>query len=402
MSAIADPSRWTREQIGARIAKWDRDLDVARQNILELMDDVDYRSLTGDGGLGTLELEGETKQRVTPVLAALEELWQVLPALGKVIEEANARYGKLPWFKDAEPLRELQELLDGESVLITTKTTYAQRGLLTPDEVTRTLRPERVLDAMIEAYGRAKAIVVEVGGAMRRFGPQIDGAARRLAELTPALPGAPELVRLEVRLAEARRQLVRDPLGLADAFDRDFLPAIERLGRAVEDARAERARIEAELAGGGDRIAALEAAHAEAAAAHAERRDKVLLEREPPAPFERAAIDELARWLERLRGVLQDGRWQAAGIGLANWRAQLDARLAECRTIAAENRRPLERRTELRGLLDGLKAKAADTGRAEDPRATELYRKAHALLYGRPTPILAAEALVHDYLAAVR
>jgi hypothetical protein len=399
---VLDPARWSRAQVDDRIAKWNHDLQIATKNILELMDDLQYKSLVGDGGLGIAPLTGRTEREVTPALAALDELWQILPALSKVIDEANDRYKKLPWFRDTEPLYEIQQLLEGDSIQITTKTDYAQRGLLTPDEVTRTLRPERVLTAMVEAYGRAKAVVVTVADVLHRLGPELDRATRELAAIAIELPASPEIGALEARLAELRGQLASDPLGLADTFDRDVDPAIAGLRRRLDEARVERERVDGELATADQRIAELAGARDDALAAHAECRDKVVVERAPREPFAPAVVDELRHWLERLRKTQHAGKWQATRIGLANWSVQVTTRIAECAAVAAENRRPLDRRNELRGLLDGLKAKASNTGLAEDPVVTELYRKAHAVLYARPTALAEAERLVADYLRAVR
>ena len=64
---------------------------------------------------------------------------------------------------------------------------------------------------------------------------------------------------------------------------------------------------------------------------------------------------------------------------------------------ASENQRLLEKRLELRGFLGALQAKVSNEGRAEDKEIFEIGRKARELLYGRPTPIEEAEALVRDY-----
>jgi hypothetical protein len=391
--------RWTRQEVDDRITKWNADLQLATQNILELMEDISYKSLSGDS---SVELTGTTKQKVTPVLSALDEMWQALPMLTKVVDEANEKYKKLPWFKDTEPLWQIQQLLEGESVKIVTKTTYAQRGLLTPDEVTSRVRPERVLEAMVEAYAQAKAIIVEVGESMRRIGPAVEHAEQTLLELAAAMPASNEVKQLEARLVGIRKQLASDPLGLANTFDRDVGPAVDKLRKGIETAKQERAKLHNDMANADARIGALRTALAEASAAYMERRDKIQLDREPPAPFAGTLIDELVGWLGRLRATLDTGKWQAAKIGLANWATQLDARMAECRTVTEANRKPLDKRNELRGLLDGLKAKAVDTGLGEDPVATALYKKAHDLLYARPTPLAAAEKLVNDYLKAVR
>jgi hypothetical protein len=313
------PRRWTRVEVDAAVAKWKRDLDVATQNILELMDDAHYKWLKGD-----------TDAEVNPALRALDELWQALPALNGVIDEVLARHANLPRFQASDELFEIQKLLEGESVKITTPTTYAQRGLLTPEEVTRAATPERVLEAMVRAYAEAKTALVQLGKA---------------------------------RLA----------------LERDFSSA---------DAR----------------IVSIENAFREAQVAYEERVLKVTVEDADalPRPFEPHVIEELRRWLSRLKETLVHGKWKAARVGFDNWNTQLEARLLQCQSVATENARPTHRRQELRGLLDSLRAKAVDTGLAEDPALAQLYREAHDLLYTRPTPMPKVEKLVSEYWAALR
>ena len=136
--------RWTRAEVDDAVAKWNSDLQLAAQNILELMDDFYYKWLAGDGGQAAATLKGLTEREVTPAIKALDELWQVLPALNQVLDEVNERHKNLPRFKASDELFEIQKLIEGASVKIITKTTYAQRGLLTPDEVTRAATPERI------------------------------------------------------------------------------------------------------------------------------------------------------------------------------------------------------------------------------------------------------------------
>jgi hypothetical protein len=360
-----------RAEIEERLAAWNRDLRVASHNIVELMDDPDYHRL-GSAGLGEA-----TAREVAPTLAELDELWRVLPALTAVIEAANAKFAKLPWFKDEAALRDITALLAGESIAIARPTTYAERGLLTPDEVTRRMRPDEVIAAMACAYAAAKAVVMRVATTTGELNAQLDDLARDVPE--------PEL-------ADARQRVAVDPLAASTAAAVAALVA----------ARGARIEVGALLAAAPGRLAALEAAHAEAVAIQDDRRAKVAIANETAGAPDRAVIDELARWLERLRETVARGKWQPARLGLSNWVTQLDARIAACRDAAAANRRPLDRRNELRGLLDGLKAKATNTGRIEDAKAVALYDRAHALLYARPTPIDEAEQLVLAYGKAVK
>lgn len=395
--------RWTREEVDQAVETWSRTIEVATQNVLELMDDLSYKRLTGDGGLGLAKLEGETEQRVTPVLAALDELWQALPMLTKWMDEVNELYRRVPWFNATAELAAIQQLLEGESIKIVTKTTYAQRGLLTPDEVTHRMKPERLLEAMGQAYDKAKAVVVEVGATMIRLDSEIDRASRQLSALSVLAESLGEasrdLARVAAQLTDATQKAACDPLGAAAVVDR-VVTEIDRAGQRIAATRAEHAQLETELAGAGVRIAELEAALRAAKTLDDERLAKISTDRDVHL-FPHAVVEDLASWLERLAAAFRAGKRSATKLGFANWSAQLDVRLAECARVAGESQRLLDRRRELRGLLDGFKAKAVAIGLAEDPEVTELYRRAHALLYTSPTPITAAEQLVADYVAAV-
>ena len=380
---------WSREQVDTAIAKWNRDLQIATQNILELMDDFHYKTLAGEGGLRFAPLTGKTEQVVVPVISALDELWQLLPALTALIDDVTTRFRKLSWFKPGAELAAIQALLEGESVNFTTKTTYAQRGLLTPDEVTRAMTPERVLRAMIEAYDMAKAVVVEVGEVARRLPTQLDDAARDLPELAP-------------RIATIRDALVTDPLSAAEDYATEIEPVLATTKRRITAAREDATALTAELFAAETALASLRSERDGAAAVVDECRAKIAFAPAPPAPCDNKAVDELAAWLRRLADTLHDGRGDAARVGFTSWSAQVQARRDECSTALRESRRLLDRRRELRGLLDGFHAKAMAIGCATQPALAELHRRAHTLLHSRPTPIDEAEKLVDSYRRGVR
>jgi hypothetical protein len=62
----------------------------------------------------------------------------------------------------------------------------------------------------------------------------------------------------------------------------------------------------------------------------------------------------------------------------------------------------LATRNELRGRLGAYKARAGETGRAEDPRLNRLYQLAYDHLYTAPCDLTAALAAVDAYVAAMR
>jgi hypothetical protein len=408
-SLMTDRRRhWTRSEVDEAVAKWNRDLQLATKNILELMEDSSYKWLAGDGVHPTAAIKGLTEREARPAIKALDELWQLLPALNKLLEEVNKRLKNLPFFGASEELFEIQKLIEDESVRITSRTAYERRGLLTPDEVTKAVTPMRVLQSMAESYDRTKAVVVKVGDAVARLNGQLSQMTDeigRLRALADSLgESGPELRALEAKAAALSAEAFSDPLSVANDFTKEILPAIEPVRRRLADLQAERARLDNDIASASALITSLEEAFTQAKTAYEERLLKVTVDNADslPGPFAVSVIDELKRWLERLKAALRQGRWRAVKVGFDNWKAQLDARLTECRAVAGENARLVNRRSELRGLLESLRAKAVNTGLAEDEALADLYQEAYELLYSRPTPMVRAEKLVSDYLEAVR
>jgi len=84
-----------------------------------------------------------------------------------------------------------------------------------------------------------------------------------------------------------------------------------------------------------------------------------------------------------------------------HWQEQADALRARAQAVAAASRAPLERRNDLRGLLDAFQAKAAALGLAEDSGLTERYRSAREALYAYRCDVRRAEALVREYGRAI-
>src|SRR5262249_41993906 len=195
--------RWTRGEVDAAVAKWNRDFQLATKNTLELMDDSSYKWLAGDGDRPPASLKGLTEREVRPALKALDELWQMLPALSKLLDEVNERYRNLPFFGMSDELFQIQKLIEGESIEIIAKTTYEQRGLLTPDEITKAATPLEILQAMAEGYDRAKAVVVRVKETVGRLLNQLNQAAGEVSALRALADSLNEPVS-ELQLLEAK------------------------------------------------------------------------------------------------------------------------------------------------------------------------------------------------------
>jgi hypothetical protein len=103
---------------------------------------------------------------------------------------------------------------------------------------------------------------------------------------------------------------------------------------------------------------------------------------------------------------------QSGPVDAATWlaaRVELDAlseRVMHLREALAAARRhyqdPLDRRSELRGLLSSYHAMAADAGLIEDPAAMASHGAAKTVLYGAPCDLTRATSLVNQYVELVR
>jgi hypothetical protein len=180
-------------------------------------------------------------------------------------------------------------------------------------------------------------------------------------------------------------------------YDTAVRPALDSAHRAFEQLRRKRGQIAAGLQAAGIRARELEQIHKEAVACWTERREKVSLPVEPPAPQPQEVLQAVLDWLERLNSKFHGGMLDPIAVGLERWNKSASDCVSLERTAYAANRGPLEMRNELRGRLDALKAKARGRGVAEVGALSELAVRAGEALFTRPTPIEKASALVVEY-----
>jgi hypothetical protein len=101
-------------------------------------------------------------------------------------------------------------------------------------------------------------------------------------------------------------------------------------------------------------------------------------------------------------GPVDAARWLAARVAFD----ALSDRVTQLREAFDAARRhyqdPLDRRSELRGLLSSYHAMAADAGLIEDPAAMASHGAAKTVLYGAPCDLTRATSLVNQYVELVR
>jgi hypothetical protein len=240
-----------------------------------------------------------------------------------------------------------------------------------------------------------------VDAAWEKLGASIDRAAEDLAACRRQAEQwkfpAPELDAAEQALETIRTEAESDPLTSIAEYDTAVRPALDSVHRAFEQLRRKRGQVAAGLQTAGFRARELEQIHKETVACWTERREKVSLPIEPPAPQPQEVIQAVLDWLERLNSRFNAGMLHPIAVGLERWNKSVSDCVSLERAAYAANRGPLEMRNELRGRFDALKAKARGRGVAENDALSELAAQAGEALFTRPTPIEKASALVVEY-----
>ena len=268
-------------------------------------------------------------------------------------------------------------------------------------------RVEPLLRTLEADAARASSLIGQLGTAWRSAVPRLDAMRVRLGKAgdtaeTLGMPGDPELAAARTVVDDATAQATSDPLGAK-------LDEAERLVARVEERLADLARtragIGADLDAAGARLEELERLITAGAGARAAAEDRIADPGGLVAPLDPSELDTgdraLRPWLARIRAQANAGAWPAAAKSLEQWSEEAEALRARADAVAATNRAPLERRNDLRGLLDAFRAKAAALGLAEDPSLTSLYRSAREALYAYRCDVRRAETLVREYGRAI-
>jgi hypothetical protein len=393
-------SRMTFEEIDRALSGWRQRLTAIANNLLELQNDPTYRVLTGSGGATPVTLTGETAKRVMPALKPLNTVFHQFSLLQAVIDRAaQLRKDLRPVFGREQTQREIEALLLGESIQLPADAlSLKDRTLLSGNGLA--MRPEQLLASMAASFGEARDAVLTVSGAWDELAHEVDAAETEMQRLQATgaggdLPRA--LARAEESLGEVKECVQSDPMTARAELRTRVLPALAEAAREQET----RSRVTQQMASAEAAIERLRQHERDVEAAAAVRREKIsgkapenaaggMVEPEPPSA-------SLAVWLGRLQGRNGEERPEAIARGLENWHQALNQAIARNVQALQQERAPLELRSELRGRLDALKAKARVYGVAEDAAVAGLAKEAERLLYAKPTPLAQAAVAVEAY-----
>ncbi len=392
----------TRDQAQAAVVSAAAEREAIQANLLDLDGSFGKRLLAGASAL-----TGQTRRQWETTSAGLASLWEKFSAYAAVIDRAGeilATPGRLHPARLAEAV----ELLRGPSVVVATPVSpLGQRELTAGGE--RRLTPAGAVAEMKREFPQVASLLTAAEEVWTETSDGLRLAGDALAEARSQAPGfgdadlASSLALAEAGLRDLRDVLNSDPLALWH----DGLVDTARLARLREQAAAVTARV-AELASARDeadqRIAEVSAtvsaarqAWQDAMAARERAAARIFIANLAPLPN----VAGLGGRLDGLAELRAAGRWTRLASELELLGKQAGGAAKACREAERAAVALLERRDELRGLLDAYRAKAGRLGAAEDAGLASRYRQAHDLLWTAPSDLAAAAAAISDYQRAV-
>jgi hypothetical protein len=390
----------TREQAAAAVAAATAERDGIQTNLLELDGSFGKRMLAGAA------LTGESKRRWEAAAADLAALWETFTAYAAVVDKAAGLLagGRRP--SDRE-LAQITTLLTGTSVEVTRSVPLGRRDLtetgrsrVTVAAAVRDMR--RAYASVSDVVAAAESVWNETADGLSEIGAELDAAKQQLGgtgddEAAVALAAAGD------ELGRLRDLLNADPLALwqGGSVDTARLGRLRKQAAAAAARAAEIARVRADaqrrITAAAAAVSAASAAFADAVAARARAAARIAAAELPPPPAEAAGLDVRLAALDKLKAA---GRWARLAEELDTIEAEAAAAGQRCRDAQQAAAALLDRRNELRGLLDAYQIKAARLGAAEDSELSRLYDEAHALLWTAPCDLAAAAAAVTRYQQA--
>jgi hypothetical protein len=406
----------TAAQLDDLLKDWQQKLSSVSQNLYDLDNLPTYQRLMGSSGMPQARLTGQTQQVVSVALSDLNRLFQSFDLLRQTIDRACELRDQLPRFgKVEEKIADIITFLSSETIeLPVDASPLSNRDLSMSPLPFQKVTPIALLSTMSKLFQSTAAVILQVDAAWNQLEPQLlalydrtNPIESQIRQLSQQYPGAlPEqlqrqLEQVRSHLKDAQLAIDSDPLTAQQSVLIDLDPQLQAIVQQIEEVAKLRDRVIQQLQSAHGDLQRLQTLNAESLVKFTELREKVL---NPPglkAPLTEEHITGLHQWLDRLQTTFNLGNVLPVQVGLSKWQAQLDSAIAYDQLTLTTNHALLQQRTELRGRLTVLKAKAKALGFAEETQLVDLEQQAQGILYRRPTDLDRATQVVKQYEQAL-
>ena len=406
----------TSAQLDELLKDWQQKLGAVSQNLYDLDNLPTYQRLAGTSGMPQARLTGKTQTLVAGAMSDLDRLFQSFELLRQTIDQAREMRDRLPRFgKVDEKIAEIITFLSAESIeLPVNASPLASRDLGVVASHFQKVTPISVLITMSKLFQSAAAVIFQVDAAWNKLEPKllllyeqtrpIDAQIHQLAQQYPgALPEGlqKQLEQVRSQIKSAQIEIDRDPIAAAETSLVDVEAPLNAIVLAITELAQTREQVAQSLDAAQRSFQRLETLNTESIAKFTELREKVLNPSGLKAPLTQDHLSGLHQWLNKLQTTAHLGNVIPVKVGLTKWQAQLDHAIAYEQSALASNNAPLQHRSELRGRLLVLKAKAKALGFAEEPPLADLEQQVQQMLYSRPTDLGRASTVLQAYEQAL-
>ena len=406
----------TSAQLDELLKDWQQKLGAVSQNLYDLDNLPTYQRLAGTSGMPQARLTGKTQTLVAGAMSDLDRLFQSFELLRQTVDQAKEMRDRLPRFgKVDEKIAEIITFLSAESIeLPVDASPLASRDLGVVASHFQKVTPISVLITMSKLFQSAAAVIFQVDAAWNKLEPkllllydQTRPIETQIHQLTQQYPGAlPEglqkqLEQVRSQIKSAQIEIDRDPIAAAETSLVDVEAPLNAIVLAITELVQTREQVAQSLDAAQRSFQRLETLNTESIAKFTELREKVLNPSGLKAPLTQDYLSGLHQWLNKLQTTAHLGNVIPVKVGLTKWQAQLDHAIAYEQSALTSNNAPLQHRSELRGRLLVLKAKAKALGFAEEPPLADLEQQVQQMLYSRPTDLGRASTVLQAYEQAL-
>lgn len=406
----------TSAQLDELLKDWQQKLGAVSQNLYDLDNLPTYQRLAGTSGMPQARLTGKTQTLVAGAMSDLDRLFQSFELLRQTVDQAKEMRDRLPRFgKVDEKIAEIITFLSAESIeLPVDASPLASRDLGVVASHFQKVTPISVLITMSKLFQSAAAVIFQVDTAWNKLEPQLlllydqtRPIETQIYQLAQQYPGAlPEglqkqLEQVRSQIKSAQIEIDRDPIAAAETSLVDVEAPLNAIVLTITELAQTREQVAQSLDAAQRSFQRLETLNTESIAKFTELREKVLNPSGLKAPLIQDHLSGLHQWLNKLQTTAHLGNVIPVKVGLTKWQAQLDYAIAYEQSALTSNNAPLQHRSELRGRLLVLKAKAKALGFAEEPPLADLEQQVQQMLYSRPSDLGRASTVLQAYEQAL-